>query len=141
MSMSPGYTVSPAPSITTASAGAVTDAPTSTITPSRMTTVPLSIGAPETGTIRAPRMAYCTADGRSAGLAPRSKDPRPSASAAAAARRIRGSNGFVIRISPRGPALNPDRASNRQGVSPAFRNRGQTPLTLACVLVFKPLGL
>src|ERR1043165_1929315 len=56
-SINPGYTVSPAPSITHASGGGSTVAPTASIKPSRTTTVPFSIGALDTGTMRALRIA------------------------------------------------------------------------------------
>src|SRR5688572_7943966 len=68
MSIRPGYTLRPLPAIVIAPAGTATLAPTALITPPLNTTVPLSIGAPETGTMRAPVMAYeygasCWADG------------------------------------------------------------------------------
>ena len=56
-SIRPGYTVSPVPSITTASGGTSTFDPTDLMSPLTRTMVPPSIGAPETGTIRALRMA------------------------------------------------------------------------------------
>src|SRR5580658_9081284 len=49
--------VIPEPSITRASAGTVTFAPTAWMTPRETTIVPLGIGGPETGTIRAFLMA------------------------------------------------------------------------------------
>src|SRR5687768_4405461 len=51
-SSSPGVTVLPPASITRAPSGAL-DVPTETIRPPRMTMVPLAIGGPDTGRIRA----------------------------------------------------------------------------------------
>ena len=58
MSIRPGYTVKPLPSIVIAPGGTATFAPTAVITPPENTSVPLSIGADDTGTIRAPVIAY-----------------------------------------------------------------------------------
>src|SRR4051812_3805522 len=50
--------VSPVPSITRASDGGATFAPTASMRPPRTTTVPRSIGGPDTGTTRAPVIAH-----------------------------------------------------------------------------------
>jgi hypothetical protein len=57
MSIRPGYTVSPLPAMVIAPDGTATFAPTALITPPDRTSVPLSIVAPDTGTMRAPVMA------------------------------------------------------------------------------------
>src|SRR4051812_25820228 len=69
-----------------ASRGAVASAPTDSITPSRTTIVPLSITAPATVTIRAPRIAYTS------GAAADSASVSPAAAAMEkASRRTSGS--------------------------------------------------
>src|SRR5262249_33024975 len=59
-SIKPGYTVRPSPSITHASAGTWAFSPTSVINPLWITTVPLLITGPDTGTIFALRIATVT---------------------------------------------------------------------------------